>query len=63
MWENQLLAVRKFLNLFAATVHIHYAESDRLYLQEMQKLPISHPWLYSKCIEDGFHTVRRRPRL
>ena len=62
MWVNHLLAVSKFLNLFAATGQIHYAKSARLYLQEMQKLVTSHPWLYSKLIEDGFHTVRRSPR-
>ena len=54
MWENHLLTVSKFLNLFAATGHI-YAKSARLYLQEMQKLPTSHPWLYSKFVEDGFY--------
>ena len=26
MWENQLLAVSKFLKLFAATARIHYAK-------------------------------------
>lgn len=47
------------LNLFAATGHINYAKSSRLYLQLMRELPNDHPWLYSCFIEQGFHTVRR----
>lgn len=61
-WEGHLLAVGKLLNLFAATGHINYAKSARLYLQMMRKLPNAHPWLYKKFSEDGYHTVRRSER-
>ena len=47
------------INLFAATGHMNYAKSDRLYLQFMQDLPNEHPWLYSYFTEQGYHTVRR----
>ena len=62
-WESHLIAVTNLLNLFAATGHIHYAKSARLYLQMMRKLPENHPWLYTKFVEDGWHTVRRSERL
>ena len=39
MWDGHLNAVTALLNLFAATCHIHYAKSARLYVQEMRKLP------------------------
>ena len=45
------------LNLFAATGHINYAKSACLYLQEMRKLPETHPWLYAQFI-NGHHTVQ-----
>ena len=53
-----LNAVNALLNLFAATGHIHYAKSDRLYVQELRKLPSTHPWLHQKFIE-GYPTMRR----
>ena len=58
MWDGHLNAVTALLNLFAATGHIHYAKSARLYVQEMRKLPSTHPWLHQKFVE-GYHTVRR----
>ena len=57
-WELHLLAVTKMLNLLAATGHIHYAKSARLYVQEMRKLPQTHPWLYQQFMEEQ-HTVKR----
>ena len=51
MWDGHLNAVTALLNLFAATCHIHYAKSARLYVQEMRKLPSTHPWLHQKCVE------------
>ena len=33
-------------DLFAATGHINYAKSARLYLQTMKDLPKQYPWLY-----------------
>ncbi|MES9882369.1 MAG: hypothetical protein ABW185_15970 [Sedimenticola sp.] len=63
IWEGHLIAVGKFLNLFAATGHMHYAKSARLYLQTMRELPQSHTWLYNRFSEEGYHTVRRSDRL
>ena len=57
-WELHLLTVTNMLNLFAATGHIHYAKSARLYVQEMRKLPETHPWLYQQFMEEQ-HTVKR----
>ena len=58
MWDGHLNAVTALLNLFAATCHIHYAKSVRLYVREMRKLPSTHPWLHQKFVE-GYHPVRR----
>ena len=60
-WEMQLRVLSKMINLFAATGHINYAKSARLYLQEMKKLPQTHPWLYNEFI-NGYHTVQRTQR-
>ena len=49
------------LNFFAATGHIHYAKSSRVYLKEMKKLPEKHPLLYAEFIK-GNHTVQRTKR-
>ena len=57
-WGLHLEALSEMLNLFAATGHISYAKSTRLYLQEMRKLPETHPWLYAQFI-NGHHTVQR----
>ena len=37
-WDGHLNAVRKLLNLFAATGHFNYSKSARLYLQIMYQL-------------------------
>ena len=42
-WDIHLNVLSKMLNLFAATGHIKYAKSARLYLQQMNKLPETHP--------------------
>ena len=57
-WELYLEAVTEMLNLFAATGHINYAKSARLYIQEMRELQETHPWLFEKFTE-GYHAVRR----
>ena len=57
-WEGHLKAFGKLMNLFAASGHINYAKSGRLYLQMMRELPDKHPWLYEKFSE-GYHAVRR----
>ena len=41
--------------LFAATGHINYAKSSRLYLQLILELPTEHPWLYECFIKQGCH--------
>ena len=61
-WNLHLISVSRMINLFAATGHINYAKSSRLYLQLMNELPTDHPWLYHCFIEQGFHTVRRSSR-
>ena len=57
MWDVHLNAVTALLNLIAATGHIHYAKSARLYVQEMRKLPSTHPWLHQKFVE-GYHCAK-----
>ena len=57
-WELHLEALSKMLNLFAATGHINYAKSARIYLQKMRKVPETHPWLCAQFI-NGHHTVQR----
>ena len=47
------------LNMFAATGHINYAKSARLYLQNMLELPNRYPSLYKDFAQNGYHTVRR----
>ena len=61
-WGTHIHASTKMLNIFAATGHIHYAKSTRLYIQLMQELPEKFPWLYQKFVE-GNHTIRRTRRL
>ena len=48
--------------LFAATGHINYAKSARLYVQNMQKLHVEYPWVYRNFAVNGYHTVRRSDR-
>lgn len=62
-WNLHLVAVTKMLNIFAATGHINYAKSSRLYIQEMLELPKEHPWLYKCFQENGCHVVRRTSRF
>lgn len=61
-WNLHLLVVEGMLNLFAATGHINYAKSSRLYLQFMREQPTNHLWLWHCFTEQGFHTVRRSNR-
>src|SRR6218665_3713190 len=61
-WNLHLISVCNMLNLFAATGHNNYAKSGRLYLQMMLELPLTHPWLYDKFVNHGFHAVRRSDR-
>ena len=61
-WKLHLVAIKRMINLFAATGHMNYAKSARLYLQFMLNLPEEHPWLHSCFIEKGYHTIRRSDR-
>ena len=47
------------LNLFAATGHIHYAKSGRLYLQQMLELSSKHPEIHEQFVSFGHHVIRR----
>ena len=62
-WNEHLEAMRLMLNLFAATGHIKYAKSARLYLQSMQSLHADHPWLYDQYCKSGYHCIRRSDRF
>ena len=57
-WKLHLDVVSKMLNLFAATGHINYAKSARLYLQRWESLPETHPLLHAQFI-NGHHTVQK----
>ena len=61
-WNLHLLATESMINLFAATGHLHYAKSARLYLQLMLALPEQYLWLYNKFAMEGYHTIRRSRR-
>ena len=62
-WSLHLQTVSEMLNLFAATGHYHYAKAARLYLQQMLQLETTHPWVYDKFANHGYHTVRRSDRF
>ena len=49
------------LGLFAVTGHSNYAKSARLYLQQMESLPESHPRLHAQFMS-GNHSIRRSDR-
>ena len=57
-WELHLATATAMLILFAATVHINYAKSSRLYIQQMREQQDTHPWLY-RMFNNGFHAIRR----
>ena len=61
-WHLYLVTIEQMINLFAATGHLHYAKSSRLYLQLMMDLKNDFPWLYKEFTKHGFHTVRRSER-
>ena len=51
------------INLFAASGHIHYAKSARLYLQQILELYTNYTWVYDNFVNSGYHTVRRSDRF
>ena len=62
-WKLHLYAISKMTNLYAATGHINYAKSARIYLQLMVDLENTHPWLHQKFSEEGLFVVRRSDRF
>ena len=56
-WIDHLAATSKMLNFYAATGHISYAKSVRLYLQMMINLKHDYPWLHVQFTEHGYHSV------
>lgn len=58
-WRLHLAATTDMLPLFAACGHHNYAKSARYYVQLMNQLPVTHPWLYEQFSRNGYHTVRR----
>ena len=61
-WELHLESVRRMINLFAATGHINYAKSARIYLQLMLELPTTHSWL-NEQFTDGMLVIRKSNRF
>ena len=62
-WSLLLQSLGKMMNLFAATGHVHYAKSGRLFLQEMLQLKIDYLWVYKSFTDHGLHIVRRSDRF
>jgi len=61
-WDMHLHAFHAMLPVFVAAHHFNYAKSGRVYLQQMQDLPTTHPWLY-KHFNDRMFTVHKTDRL
>ena len=57
-WSLHLQSTTHMLNLFAASGHLNYVKSIRLYVQQMMFLSEKRPWLHEK-FENGKHAVRR----
>ena len=56
-WKLHLSLIGNIINLFAATGHVHYAKSARVYLQEMCELPVKFPLVYEQFSKKGLHSV------
>lgn len=61
-WLLHLSAVDRMLPFLAAAGHNLYTKSARLYLQMMNKLPETHPDVYSSFL-NGHHVIRRSQRF
>ena len=61
-WNLHLISLTQMLNLFAAAGHRNYAKCGRLYVEQMQRLPATHPWLFERLNSDQCHSVRRSDR-
>ena len=62
-WTLHLVTVKRILNLFASAGRVNYAKSARLYLQSIDELPESYPWIYDCFKEKGLHAIRRSERF
>ena len=60
-WNLHLKTLSKMLNLFAATGHVNYARSARMYIQQMLELETKYPYLFEK-FSAGNHAIRRSNR-
>ena len=60
-WKLHLQAIRKMVNLFAATGHVNYGRSSRMYHQEMLTLLQKYPYLFHQ-FQEGNHAIRRSQR-
>ena len=58
-WNLYLVSLQKMLNLFAASGHINYAKSARLYLQKMLQLKEDEPRLYQKLSSECMFFINR----
>ena len=56
-WNLNLISLQRIPNLSAATGHINYAKSGRLYLQLMMDLPNKDPLLYQKPAVEGYQIL------
>ena len=57
-WKLHLYVISKMTNLFAATGHINYGKSARIYLQLMLDRENTNPWLHQKFSEEGLFVIR-----
>ena len=56
--QNYLMVVHQMLKPFSVTAHFPYAKYARVYLQQMDELPIDFPWLYN-FFQKGYYAIRR----
>ena len=61
-WSLHELAASRMLNLFAASGHHNYAKCGRLYVQMIQEMSETHPWLWHQFVDSGCHAVQRSGR-
>jgi hypothetical protein len=61
-WNLYLQALHEMLPYLAASGHNNYVKSLVLYLQKMDKLEETHPYVYSKFLE-GLFVIRQTKQL
>ena len=60
-WDLHLKSVVEMLPYLAASGHNHYTKSIILYLQQMNRLPDTHPTVFEH-FKKGMHPIRRSDR-